>query len=394
VLRLGKRNVYLDTIESLHSFIARIAGATVLAVDTEFIRERSYYPQLCLIQLATEDECVAVDPLALDDLSPLCTLLQDPGIVKLFHAGSNDCAVIHHSLGIVPAPLFDTQLAANILGASHQIGLANLVQRYCDVHLNKLDSFSDWLRRPLSARQIEYALDDVRYLPRIYETMQAELAELGRQSWLEDDFAHMSNPTTYELDSEQLWRRVKRAQSMSSRQLFLVQALAAWRERIAQKKDLPRRWILSDEQLIEIVKREPRTAATLFEIRGIREKLGEHSARSLIRALNTALEQPEEQWPKREGRITRSAEYATSLDLMTALVHLRASENRVAAAVLADHDSLLRMVAGDHDDCEVLRGWRREIIGDDLLELLAGNIALHLKDGKLQVSPTPEQPVQ
>jgi len=378
--------VYLDTPEGLKGFIDRTAHSTVLAIDTEFIRERTYYPKLCLIQMATEGMRAIIDPLAINDLSPLVTLLKNPSIVKVFHAGDQDCAILYNALGIVPTPLFDTQHAASLLNTSQQTGLVNLVRHYCGVHLDKRDTFTDWLRRPLSAPQIEYALADVAYLPQIYHKMVKRLEQLGRLSWLDDDFERMSNEENYQVDMSKIWHKVKGAQSLSSRKLMLLQTLAVWRERIAQGKDYPRRWVISDEQLLEIVKREPQSISDLLEIRGLREKLGKFWAEELLSELKKAQAIPEELWPKREHGVPKTTEHVASLDLMMAIVRLRADENCITPTMLATRSDLVRLAVGDTEELPVLVGWRREIVGLELLELLAGRLSLHLKEGELRVS--------
>ncbi|MCL2757451.1 MAG: ribonuclease D, partial [Coriobacteriia bacterium] len=351
-----------------------------------FIRERSYYPNLCLIQIATEEISAIIDPLAISDLSPLVSLLKDPAIVKVFHAGDQDCAILYHELGVVPAPLFDTQHAATLLDISQQTGLMHLVRHYCGVYLDKRDTFTDWLRRPLSAQQIDYALADVAYLPYVYARMVEDLTELGRLSWLSDDFKHMSDEANYEIDLSKVWHKVKGSQSLSQRRVVLIQALAAWRERVAQQKNYPRRWIIADEQLIEVVKREPQTTADLMEIRGIREKLSRQWAKELLAELKAAQEIPEELWPKREPGIPKGLEFGVSVDLMTALVRLRASENHISSMMLATRDDLARIAAGARGNMPLLTGWRYEIVGAELLDLLAGKLSLHLEDGALHVS--------
>ena len=378
--------MYLDTPEKLYEFIQNAKHSPMLAVDTEFIRERSYYPKLCLIQVATETASAIVDPLAIDDLTPLRSLFQDPDIVKIFHAGNQDCAIIYDSIGIVPSPLFDTQYAAAFINAHQRTGLANLVRLYCGTNLDKKDSFTDWLKRPLSAQQIEYALADVAYLPQIYLRMIEELKEMGRLSWLSEEFERMSDEKNYQLNIDQVWHKVRGTQALPPRKLVLIQAMAAWRERVAQEKDFPRRWILSDEQLVEIARREPHSVADLVEIRGVHDKLGERWAHDLIAALKKTQEVPEELWPRHDRGPTNGAGHTMSLELMVALVRLRASEHRVASSMLATRDDLARLIEGQRKDLPILTGWRRDIVGLELLDLLSGRLALHLEDGVLKVS--------
>jgi ribonuclease D len=378
--------VYIDTLEKLNDFVAQATHSDILALDTEFIRERTYSAKLCLIQCATEQVSAVIDPLAIQDLQPLAQLFENPNITKIIHASDQDCAIIYNEFGIVPKPLFDTQYAATLLGASHQISLANLVRLHCDVQLDKRDTFTDWLKRPLTSHQIEYALADVAYLPQIYRTMVAELDKLGRLSWLDEEFERISDAKNYQLDFDKLWHKVKGVQSFPPRKLALIQAVALWRERIAKRKNSPRRWVLSDEQIIEIVRREPPSVDDLLEVRGVREKLGEHWAKEVFSVLEKARALPEEQWPRPERGVSRGVETAASLDLMYALLRLRAQENNIAPTVLGNRDDLSQVIAGEHENVPILQGWRREIVGAELLDLLAGRLALHLEDNSVKVT--------
>ncbi|MDR2492451.1 MAG: ribonuclease D [Coriobacteriales bacterium] len=378
--------MYLETHEKLARFVNQNTGTPVLAIDTEFLREKTYYPKLCLLQLATEKRCVVVDPLVINDLSPLVTLFSDVRTTKVFHAGEQDCAIIHNRFGLVPTPLFDTQKAASILGFSQQVGLASIVSRYCGVTLAKHGTFSDWQRRPLTPKQVAYALDDVRYLPRIYRAMTEELEQSGRALWLSDEFARLADAATYAVDPDESWRKVKGSSVLPARQLSLLQPLAAWRERTAQGRNCPRRWFLTDEQLVEISRHDPETVEALFEIRGIREKLGLKGATAVVELLAAAREAPQGEQPRRERRPIKTSDQVASLDLMTALVHLRAAENRISSSMLTNHDELVRIASGEREDVALLSGWRREIVGAEIIDLLEGRIVLHLKDGELKVT--------
>ncbi len=225
-----------------------------------------------------------------DSLEPLKELFTNKKIVKLFHAASQDLEIIHHELGVLPEPIFDTQIAASLLGGTLQVGYGALVMSECGVKLKKADSFTDWSRRPLADSQIEYALDDVVYLPKMYRSMTAELERLGRLHWLDNDFAELSNPEKYIEDPNERWRRLRRVNQLSRRQLSAAREIAAWRETTAMKRDIPRKWICSDEQIVEACKREPRTLDDLFMVRGIRGALKMDDARSVLRACIAGLD--------------------------------------------------------------------------------------------------------
>jgi ribonuclease D len=381
--------LYIKTTDELLAFIASIGQPECLAVDTEFIREKSYYPQLCLLQLATPSQSAIVDPLGSCDLTALAPLMASDQVVKIFHAGDQDCAIILHELGVTPHPLFDTQRAAQLCGYPNQIGLGALVKQACGVSLDKSDSFSDWERRPLSDRQVEYALNDVRYLPGIYKRMEAKLAANGRLEWLREDFEHMSDPATYAVDPLRRWEKVKHTSSLNTRQLAVVRDLAAWRERRAQLKDWPRKWVLTDELIIEVAKRQPRTEAELYGIRTMREKLGAEQGREVLGVVEQALATPERDLPVRKKVYIRDPEQLPLIDMLAALLHARAHEHQVSSTYVATHDDLALLASGQREGVALLSGWRRELVGAEMLELLDGNLTLGVTRGHLKVTAPP-----
>ncbi len=377
---------YIANQENLEAFARRAAASAVLAVDTEFLREKTYYAKLCLLQLATDTEVVVVDPFAVEDLAVLVPLLEDPTIVKLFHAGGQDLEIIYHELGVLPSPVFDTQVAATLLGHTQQIGYGPLVHTLCGVNLKKSDSFTDWSRRPLAPSQLAYAADDVVYLPRMYRIMVEKLQAKGRLSWLDNDFAALSDPANYVSDANQRFKRLKRVGQLSRRQLSAAREVAAWREVAAQQRDLPRKWVLTDEQVVEACRREARTIDELFMVRGVREKLCTRDARAVVAALARGLDASPDTWPELDKCLKNEPNVDAELDLMEALVRLRARENDIAMQTLASQGDLARVARGYRDDVDVLRGWRRAIVGEELLDLLAGRIALSLGPDGLVVT--------
>lgn len=379
--------VYIANQESLEAFVARARSSSVLAIDTEFLREKTYRAKLCLLQMATDTEVAIVDPFAVDDLHVIVELLVDDAIVKLFHAGSQDLEIIYHDLGVVPHPLFDTQVAAALLGQTQQVGYGALVHALCGVSLKKTDSFTDWSQRPLSDSQLEYAADDVIYLPQLYAIMTEKLSALGRLGWLDPDFEDMQDPSHYVQDPDQRFHRLRRVNQLSGRHLAQAKAVAAWRERQAAKRDIPRKWVLSDEQVVEICKRDVKSIDDLFMVRGVRNHLSTRDARALLGCIKEAQALPPEQWPKltRPGRSERNVD--AEVDLMNALVRLRAKENGIAMQTLASHDELCKVARGHTEGAAVLKGWRREIVGEELLELLEGKLSLRLDGPDLVVQP-------
>ena len=382
--RQGISYMYIATQENLAAFVERARSSSVLAIDTEFLREKTYYAKLCLLQMATDDEVVIVDPFEMDDLSVLAPLLTDERIVKLFHAAGQDLEIILREVGVLPRPVFDTQIAAALLGYTQQIGYAALVHAECGVSLKKIDSFTDWSRRPLSASQRDYAADDVVYLPRLYAGMRAALEEKGRLHWLDHDFEELSDPARYEANERERFRRLKRVSQLSRRQLSAAREVAAWRELEAQRRDVPRKWVVTDEQIVEACKREARTIDELFMVRGLSDRLSTKDARAVVSLISSALSAPPDTWPELDRCGKSEPNVDAELDLMSALVRLRAKENGIAFPTLASHDDLARVARGYRESVDLLRGWRRAIVGEELLELLDGRLALSL-DGGLKV---------
>lgn len=380
--------MYIANQDELVSFVDRAKASSVLAIDTEFLREKTYYARLCLLQMATDDETVIVDPFAVDDLGVLALLLENESIVKLFHAAGQDLEILYREIGVLPKPVFDTQIAAALLGHTQQIGYAALVYSECGVQLKKIDSFTDWSRRPLSESQLSYAADDVIYLPKLYALMHAALEEKGRLHWLDQDFESLSDPGRYEIDERDRYRRLKRVSQLSRKQLSAAREVAAWREVEAQRRDVPRKWIVTDEQIVEACKREARTIDELFMVRGLGDRLSTKDARAVVGLIAKGIDAPKETWPEtdRTGKNERNVD--AELDLMCALVRLRAKENGVAFPTLASHDDLARVARGYTEGIDLLRGWRRALVGAELLDLLAGNIALSLEKGALKVTKT------
>lgn len=378
--------VYIADQENLEKFVDQAASTKVLAIDTEFLREKTYYAKLCLLQLASNDEVAVIDPFAVDDLSVLAPLLENKSITKLLHAGSQDLEILYRCIGVLPTPVFDTQIAASLLGHVQQIGYGALVHSICGVTLKKLDSFTDWSRRPLSASQLEYAADDVVYLPRIFRSLRKRLIEKGRLHWLDNDFAELSNPAHYETDPRERYIRLKRVNQLTRKQLSAAREVATWRELEAQKRDVPRKWVLTDEQIVEACKREPRTIDDLFMVRGIREKLSTRDARAVVAEIQRGMSLPPKEWPELDHGSKNEPNVDAQLDLMNALVRLRSKENDIAPAVLASHDDLANLARHHYKQVEVLKGWRRKLIGSELLALLDGKLSLSLNGADLVVT--------
>lgn len=376
--------MYIDNQADLNSFVKRALKSPILAIDTEFLREKTYFPKLCLLQMQTTEETAIVDPFCIDDLRAINPLLESDGVLKLFHAGTQDLEILYAECGVVPHPIFDTQVAATLLGHTQQIGYGALVSSTLGVNLKKSDSYTDWSRRPLSQSQLEYAADDVIFLPRVYEKMAQQLEKLGRSKWLEPDFRAMEDPERYIVHPETRFRRLKRVNQLKPRQLSAARELAAWRECRAMKLNIPRKWIMSDEQIVEACRREAQTIDDLFMVRGISDKVSTRVAREMVEALRSGLRKPSTEWPIMDYPGKNEANVDVAVDMMSALVRQRARENNIAPHTLASNSDLAEVARG-HKDVDVLKGWRREIVGNDLLSLLDGKIKLGLNKGRLLI---------
>ncbi len=372
----------------LEDFISRAAHSSVLAIDTEFLREKTYYPRLCLIQIATDDEVVVIDPFTIRDISVLAPLLQDEHITKVFHAGTQDIEILWREVGVMPHPVFDTQIAAALLGQGKQIGYGALVSHECGVNLKKADSYTDWARRPLSDSQISYAANDVIYLPRMFSSMVSQLESKGRLGWLADDFAALASPQRYTHNPRLRYKHLKRANQLNAQQSSAARELAEWREYEAQRRDIPRKWVLTDEQIVEACRRHATTLDELFMVRGVQDSLSLNEARSALEALKRGFDAPEDTWPvvKRSSRNEVNVE--AEVDVMTALVRQRSKEQGVAFQVLSSREDLINIARGYHEDVETLQGWRRQLIGEELLDLMEGKLRLSIHEGRLRIEPT------
>lgn len=377
---------YVSSQAELEKLAHDLEGSRVLAIDTEFLREKTYYAKLCLLQLNNGDIQAIVDPFRVDDLSVLSAILVDKGCTKIFHAGNQDIDILYRETGVVPTPVFDTQLAASLLGHPLQVGYGPLVRSVCDVKLPKADSYTDWSRRPLTDDQLKYALDDVVYLPQIYDIFVHDLKKKGRLSWLDSDFAALSDPKSYTCDPREMWHKVKRVSTLNRGQLAVAREIAAWREREAMRRNIPRKRVLADEAVVEIARKAPKTRERLFEVRGLSGKLGNYDVNQILEAVRRGRELPESQWPKPPRRPHGDHEVDGAVDLMSALVEVRAKQNGVAAPLLASHAELTKLARGHRDEVDVLKGWRYEMVGKELLDLLEGRLVLYLDKGTIEVT--------
>ena len=373
--------MYIASQDDLEAFVERAKHSKVLAIDTEFLREKTYYPKLCLLQMATDDEAVIIDPFECD-VTAVRPLLVAEDIVKLFHSGHQDIEIMLYDLDCIPQPLFDTQVAAALLGQVQQIGYASLVHQVCGVKLKKTDSFTDWSKRPLSESQIDYALDDVVYLPQMYELMTKALEKKGRLGWLDAEFEEMLNPELYMPDEREMFRRLKHVGQLSRRQMAAAREMAAWREIEARKRNLPRRWVLTDEQIVESCRREPRKIDDLFMVRCIRERLTTADARKVIELVRAALDSAPDAWPELKTSPKSERNVDVQVEMLMSIVRMKARENDIAIPTLASTADLTSLARGHYEGNVLLKGWRKDLVGNDLVEFLEGRTSLRMKDGK------------
>jgi ribonuclease D len=373
---------------TLEQLCARWATADFVAVDTEFMRESTYYPDLCLVQVACPNEAAAIDPKAPGlDLAPLLKLLVEEPVLKVFHAGGQDLEIIYNLTGRTPQPLFDTQVAAMALGLGEQIGYTNLVAAYSNIQIDKGARFTDWARRPLNDRQLEYAIGDVTHLAKIFPRMVEKLRRTGRGEWLDEEMARVSDPATYANDPEKAWLRL-RLPSRKADVLGRLKALARWRELEAQDKDVPRGRIVKDETLADLAASPPRNQADLAKVRGLSAVWATNAIGArLMATLESAEPLPPEDMPAREPqRPGLSSEGALIADLLKLLLKIRAKEAGVAPRLIVRGDDLDALAAGVRDGLDVLAGWRHEIFGADALALVEGRLGFAVKGGRLALS--------
>ncbi len=363
-----------------------LSKAPFVTVDTEFLRETTFWPKLCLIQMAGPAGAYVIDPLASGiDLGAFWGLMANQDIVKVFHAARQDIEIIHHETGGVPTPVFDSQIAAMVCGFGEQISYMNLVKRITGNSLDKSSRFTDWARRPLSEKQLSYALGDVTHLRDIYLSLKKELAETGRTAWLEEEMAVLTARETYQLDPVDAWKRLK-LKVKNRKSLSILMSVAEWRERLAQSQNIPRSRILRDDALYDIANQAPVTSKELSELRSVNGGFVRSArARPLLQAVKDGLERDMALTPKLPQSKPMSAQALATLELLKVLLKSAAARHRVAPRMIADSSDLEKLAREDKPDIPALKGWRKELFGDDALKLKRGELALKLERGDVHV---------
>lgn len=375
----------ITTTDELAAACSRLAAHPFVTVDTEFLRETTYYPKLCLIQMASPDEAVMVDPLADGlDLAPFMALMGDQNVVKVFHAARQDLEIVWMLGRILPTPLFDTQVAAMVCGFGDSVGYEQLVNDLAKARIDKSSRFTDWSRRPLSEAQLVYAESDVTHLREIYLALKADLARSGREGWVAEEMAVLNSPATYEVKPENAWQRLK-GRLRKPKELAVLMELAAWREREAQVRDVPRQRVLKDDALMDIVQRAPRSAEALGELRSVPNGFERSRAGGeVLAAVERALALDPRSLPRLERERGRPGNGAV-LDLLKVLLKATADAERVAPKIIASSDDIEEIAASDEADVPALKGWRRELFGEKALALKNGSLALRIVRGRVTV---------
>ncbi len=377
---------YITTTEALSALCERLSGEEFVTVDTEFMRERTYYPELCLVQLGGTHEVAVVDAQAPGiDLAPLGALLAKPDVVKVFHACRQDIEIFLLMFDAVPAPVFDTQVAAMVAGFGDQVGYDSLVQSLTGGHIDKTHRFSDWSARPLTKAQVEYAAADVTHLRTVYEKLHARLKVEGRMGWVAQEMAVLAEPGTYRVDPDKAWERLK-LRTNNRRQIALVQAIAAWREREAQRVNIPRGRLLKDEQIPEVAALAPDTPEALTRARGVSAGFANgKSGVSLLAAIAAAKGMNDADLPKVERPRDVARASPALVALLKVLLNAAAEQNNVAARLVAGGDEIEALALDETAPNPILEGWRREMFGENALRLIRGEIALSTKGKRIKI---------
>ena len=379
----------ITTTGDLHALCKELAVHPFVTVDTEFMREQTYWPQLCLIQLAAPGAEAVVDPLApAIDLGPFYELLADERVTKVFHAARQDIEIAYAKTGAVPKPVFDTQVAAMVCGFGESISYVNLVKRITGADLDKSSRFTDWSRRPLSDKQLTYAIGDVTHLRDVYKALCKEIDNSGRMSWVGEEMALLTDPATYDADPERAWQRLK-LRVKGKKSLAVLMELAAWRERVAQAQDVPRGRVLRDEALYDIANQMPSNTEGLGQLRTLSDGFARSSrAKEIVDAVHRGLARDMKALPKVDRGEPLSAEATATLELLKVLLRAAAAEHRVAPRLIADSEDLERLATENEPDILALKGWRRQLFGEDALRLKRGELALTLVGGEVRAVPS------
>jgi ribonuclease D len=376
----------IQTQTQLDAFCAALSACPYIAVDTEFLRDKTYFPKLCLLQMAGPGvDAAGVDPLIPGlDWTPVRLLMANDSVLKVFHAARQDLEIFYQLYNVLPKPIYDTQVAAMVCGFGDQVAYNALVRELTGRELEKNAQFTDWARRPLSEKQIRYALDDVIYLREVYEKLHARLLKQGREHWVFEEMEILTSPATYQSAPENAWRRIK-IRSDRSDVLAVLRGLAAWREEEAVRRDVPRGRILKDETLADIALFKPRDDDALAQIRSLPSDLARgKTGKQILEIVNAALSAPRESWPQMPRKEAFPKNATGTLEMLKMLLRINCAEEDVAAKLVADSEDLEALAVETQPDIPALHGWRYKVFGRDALDLKAGKIALRLEKGRVR----------
>jgi len=376
----------IETTEKLEAFMGKLSAAKWLALDTEFLREKTYYAKLCLIQIEADGHRACVDPLSIDDLSSLTDVLNDPEITIVLHAAHQDMEILLQLSGKTPTPVFDTQVAAAVLGLGDTMAYARLVEQMLGVAIDKSQVRTDWSRRPLKEAQLKYAIDDVRYLAQIYPMMLEKLESQNRLEWLDKDFAKASDPETYAINANQRWKKIRGNQVLKRPQLAILRELAAWRENLAEKKDLPRKWIIGDDILIDLARQNPKNSQEIGQIRGINADRTKKYHQTWLELLKKGAESPESEWPELPRSKKPTPTQNGVIDLLMLVIQIEAKKQGITPAVIAGRKQVANMIQSGNT--KLSDDWRGEIVNDTFARVIAGELVLGLENSKLVLKET------
>ena len=377
---------YIDSDADLARFCSALGAATCCAIDTEFIRESTYYPELALIQISADGLLACIDPLAIGEFAPLAEVLVRDSLLKVFHSSSQDLEILYQKFGQVPTPVFDTQLAAAVLGYSHQISYADLVQQVTGVGLEKKHTRANWMRRPLSADELDYAMDDVRYLLAVYEHLNERLEATRRRSWLDKDLQAMCNPENYQVDKSELWKRLKGVQKLKGEKLQIASDLCQWREEVAQQQNRPRRWIIKDDVIVEIARQKPGNVDALAGIRDLSAKTVKRHGEKLLKIIERAAQIDASQWPRHDRIKSLDSGQLALGDCLMALCRIIADQNDISLATLVTRKDIDNLILNQKSS-RLTQGWRYAMAGEKLLEFIHGQSAISVEHQSISLDP-------
>ena len=376
---------FIQDPEQLTAICNQLSNSEFLCVDTEFHREKTYYPELALLQISNGTTAICIDPLAIKNLQPVLELFTNPTITKVFHAAQQDIEIFCQHFNTLPSPVFDTQIAATLLGYGEQVGYAALIKDTLKIDVDKSQTRTDWMKRPLNEKQLDYAASDVIYLAQAYPMLLEQLEKQQRLDWLADDFKRISRKDQYQVDIQAIWKKVKGHQRLNGQQLAILQSIASWREQTAQQKDRPRRKILSDDALIDIARQQTSSSADILALRSITQsRINREDAQALANGVNTGLNLPKESWPRLPKKQKINFNDDALVDCLISILKIMGHENKINHGIMASRKQLEALVLGERD-LPILDGWRKQHGGQTLVDFLDGKLSIHIDCGKLNL---------